>query len=148
MKLYDPQMHTAEHVLNQVMIRNFGTKRCFTMHLEKKKSKCDFLFDRPLSETDEQLIENEVNQVLKQNLPVYDQTVGREEAEKLVTLEKLPEESGDEIRIVHVGDFDACACIGNHVSNTREVGEFRIISTSFEDGALRIRFKLNRPVAN
>ena len=148
MKLYNPQMHTAEHVLNQVMIRNFGTERCFTMHLEKKKSKCDFRFDRVLTEADELLIETEVNRVLAQHLPVYDKIVGRTEAEKIVSLEKLPDESGEEVRIVYVGDFDACACIGNHVGNTREVGEFKLISTSFEDGALRVRFKLNRPAAN
>jgi misacylated tRNA(Ala) deacylase len=145
MKIYDPQMHTAEHVLNQVMIRQFGTNRCVTMHLEKKKSKCDFVFDRMLSTQDELVIESLVNDVLKQGLPVDDLIVTREEAEKLVSLAKLPDESGDTVRLIKVGDFDTCACIGNHVANTLEVGEFKIISTSFEEGILRIRFKLNRP---
>lgn len=144
MKLYDPQMHTAEHVLNQVMIRNFGTNRCIGMHLEKKKSKCDFAFDRALLPNDELSIENAVNDLLKQGLPVIDKIVPRHEAEQLVSLEKLPGDSGDPVRLVMVGDFDTCACIGNHVQNTLEVGEFRIISTSFEEGILRIRFKLNR----
>jgi misacylated tRNA(Ala) deacylase len=144
MKLYDPQMHTAEHVLNQVMIRHFGTNRCVGMHLEKKKSKCDFSFDRELLPNEEQLVENEVNDVLKLGLPVYDKTVSRQEAEQLANLDKLPDQSDNTIRLVMVGDYDTCACIGNHVENTLEVGEFKIISTSFEEGILRIRFKLNR----
>jgi misacylated tRNA(Ala) deacylase len=144
MKLYDPQMHTAEHVLNQVMITHFGTNRCVGMHLEKKKSKCDFVFDRPLLPNDEQTIENAVNDVLKQGLTVFDKTVARHEAEQLVSLEKLPDDSGETVRLVMVGTYDTCACIGNHVENTLEVGEFKIISTSFEEGILRIRFKLNR----
>jgi misacylated tRNA(Ala) deacylase len=49
---------------------------------------------------------------------------------------------GDIVRIVHIGDFDACPCSGVHVRSTREIGVFRIVSTTFEDGALRVRFKL------
>ncbi len=48
MTSYDPQMHTAEHILNQTMVRIFGCERSFPSHIEKKKSKCDYRFDRPL----------------------------------------------------------------------------------------------------
>lgn len=147
MKLYDPQMHTAEHVLNQAMIRRFGTQRCITMHLEKKKSKCDFAFARALTADEEAELERTVNDVLKQGLEVYDRILARDEAAAIVSLSKLPEESGDSVRIVHIGDYDACACIGNHVNNTLEVGEFKMVSSTFEEGVLRIRFKLNRPIA-
>ncbi len=41
-KDYDPPMHTAEHVLNQTMIRLFGTGRNFSAHLNRGKSKCDY----------------------------------------------------------------------------------------------------------
>ncbi|MBR5814058.1 MAG: alanine-tRNA synthetase second additional domain-containing protein, partial [Bacteroidaceae bacterium] len=37
-----------------------------------------------------------------------------------------------------------CACIGSHVSNTAEIGTFRIISHSYENGTLRLRFKLEQ----
>ncbi len=45
-------------------------------------------------------------------------------------------------RFVHIGDYDACPCSGNHVHTTMEIGQFRIISTAQEPGAFRIRFKL------
>ena len=76
-KQYDPRMHSAEHILNQTMVRLLHTDRSFSAHIEKKKSKCDYRFDRKL--TDE------------------------------------------------------------------EIGEFRIISTSFTDEILRIRYKLSQP---
>jgi hypothetical protein len=32
-----PPMHSAEHILNQTMIRMFGCERSRTNHIEKKK---------------------------------------------------------------------------------------------------------------
>lgn len=44
MKEYaDTRMHTAEHLLNQTMVRLFNKGRAFSSHIEKKKSKCDYV---------------------------------------------------------------------------------------------------------
>jgi misacylated tRNA(Ala) deacylase len=145
MKMYDPQMHTAEHILNQTMVRMFGIDRAFSSHLERKKSKCDYIFDRPLTPDEEVAIEKHVNEQLKLHLPVEEHWLTKEEAEKTYNLKKLPEEADEKIRIVTIGNYDACPCIGAHVENTVEVGEFVFGSSSCEDGVLRIRFKLNRP---
>ena len=64
------------------------------------------------------------------------------EAASIVDLSKLPEDASDTLRIVRIGDYDACACIGAHVSKTSEVGEFRIISHDYEDGRWRVRWKV------
>lgn len=144
MKSYDPYMHTAEHILNQTMVRMFQCGRSFTNHLEKKKSKCDYHFNRALTPEEEQEIETRVNEQIVRNLDVAESFVTREEALKVVSLGKLPGEAGETIRLVSVGDYDVCACIGDHVFNTSEIGTFSLISTSFEEGVLRIRFKLKR----
>ncbi|GAG26746.1 unnamed protein product, partial [marine sediment metagenome] len=45
MKNYaDPRMHTVEHILNQTMVQLFGSPRCFSSHIERKLSKCDYHF--------------------------------------------------------------------------------------------------------
>jgi len=139
----DPRMHSAEHILNQTMIRMFHTGRCFSAHIEKKKSKCDYRFDRPLEEEEIRRLEDKINEIVRSDLPVNETFMGRDEAEKKFSLERLPDEAGDLIRIVTVGDYDACPCIGPHVRSTSEIGQFRIGSVSFEEGVLRIRFKLS-----
>ena len=137
-------MHTAEHILNQTMIRMFGCGRSFSMHLEKKKSKCDFYFDRSLTEEEEAAIEEQVNRVISSDLPVIEEFKTYSEAAKYYDVSVLPGKDVESVRIIHVGNYDSCLCIGAHVERTSEVGSFRIVSTSFESGVLRIRFKLNR----
>jgi alanyl-tRNA synthetase len=125
------------------MIRMFGSGRCFSAHIEKKKSKCDYRFDRPLTEEETGRLEDGVNKIIRADLPVHETFMTREESQKRFSLERLPEESGNSIRIVTIGDYDACPCIGPHVRSTAEIGRFRIVSNSFEEGVLRIRFKLS-----
>lgn len=86
-------------------------------------------------------IEAEVNQVISANLDVSEEIVSLEEAARNFNLTRLPE--GVEIvRIVRIGDYDFCPCVGEHVDNTTEIGEFRMISHDFSDRVLRIRYKL------
>jgi misacylated tRNA(Ala) deacylase len=145
MKEYsDPRMHSAEHILNQTMVRTFKCGRSFRAHIEKKKSKCDYHFDRPLTDGEIGEIESKVNQVIESDLPVREEFLSREEAQTQYNLDRLPEETGDRIRIITVGDYDACPCIGPHVKSTGEIGGFRILSSSYENEVLRIRFKLGR----
>lgn len=141
-KSYNPKMHTAEHILNQTMVRKFNRGRSFSAHIEKKKSKCDYHFDRNLTDDEINEIQTQVNEVIKTGLPIIEEFYERTEAEEKFNLAKLPEDAGDKIRIIRVGDYDTCPCIGQHVGNTEEIGIFNIISTSFEDGVLRIRFKV------
>ena len=143
MKKYDPKMHSTEHLLNQTMVRMFNKGRSFSAHIEKKKSKVDYHFDRILTEKEITEIQKRVNDIIKSNLDVREEFYTKDEAEKKFNLSKLPEDAGDNIRIIHIGDYDSCPCIGNHVKNTNEIGEFKIISTNYENGVLRIRFKLN-----
>jgi len=71
----------------------------------------------------------------------------RQSTRKTFDLDRLPDEAGDAIRIVSIGDYDACPCIGPHVALTGEIGRFRITTTDYAEGVLRIRFKLDRKAA-
>ena len=142
-KDYHPPMHSAEHILNQTMLRMFNKGRSFSNHIEKKKSKCDYHFYRNLTDEEIETINNKVNDVITKNLTVSEEFLKREDALKNYKLSQLPEDAGDTIRIIKIGDYDACPCSGVHVSNTKEIGSFKIVSTSYEENVLRIRFKLN-----
>ena len=144
-KQYDPRMHSAEHILNQTMDRMFRCGRCFSAHIEKKKSKCDFRFQRALTQKEVTEIQTRVNSLIHEDLPVAVAYITKAEADQRFHMGKLPPDAGDQIRIISMGHYDACPCIGPHVKSTSEIGIFRITTTSFEDGVLRIRFKLTRP---
>ena len=135
-------MHSAEHILNQTMDRMFNCGRCFNAHIEKKKSKCDYRFDRPLSQKEIQEIQRRVNQIIGEDLPVTEKYIPKSEALNNYNTDKLPGDAGDLIRIVQIGDYDACPCIGPHVKSSGEISGFQITSSNFDGGVLRIRFKL------
>jgi alanyl-tRNA synthetase len=141
-KRTDPRMHSVEHILNQTIDRMFKCGRCFNAHIEKKKSKCDYHFDRPLTKNELEEIQNRVNQIIKDDLVVTENSISIAEALANYSTDKLPDNAGNTIRIVRIGDYDACPCIGQHVTSTADIGKFHITSCSFENGVLRIRFKL------
>jgi alanyl-tRNA synthetase len=141
-KEVDPKMHTAEHILNRTMIELFGCGRCFSAHIEKKKSKCDYYFDKELSNEQLRQIEDKVNEVIRQDLPVREMYMEREEAREKCHPAKLPESSDPDLRVIKVGEYDLCPCLGPHVTSTSELGSFKLVSADLSHGVLRIRYKL------
>jgi misacylated tRNA(Ala) deacylase len=141
-KDYFAPMHTAEHILNQTMVSMFGCQRSFSNHIERKKSKCDYHFERNLEPSEIEQIELNVNQIIDQHLEITSTIVDWSEAKQQFNLDKLPDMEQQKIRIVNVGHYDSCPCIGEHVNNTSEIGRFKITTVSFENNVLRLRYKL------
>lgn len=146
-----PPAHTAEHVLNATMVKMFACGRSRVNHVERKKSKCNYTLTQCPDAQQIREIEERVNSVLAQHLPVTCRYVPRSEVPDSVDLSKLPEDAGEELRLVFVGDYDVCPCAGAHVTNTAEVGHFRISSTSWnpdvQENNFRIVFRLDLPEA-
>lgn len=137
-----PPMHTCEHIVNRTMVNIFGCGRAVSAHIERKKSKLDFALPKAPSVEYVENIEKTVNEVIARHLPVTTEFITQEEAVGRFDLKRLPDNASDTVRIVRVGDYDECLCIGLHVTNTSEIGTFRIISSDYKDGIFRIRFKL------
>lgn len=138
---YEPA-HSAEHLLNATMVKMFGCPRSRNAHVEKKKSKCDYILDAEPTAEQVAEIEAKINEVIAQNLDVTIEFLHRDQAASIVDLSKLPEEASETLSIVRIGDYDVCACIGAHVQNTSEIGTFKIISHSYENGIWRLRWKV------
>ncbi len=137
-----PPMHTCEHILNATMVRMFGCPRSRNAHIERKKSKCDYLLDAaPTPEQIDEIVRT-VNEVIGRNLEVNVSFLTHEEAAKVVDLSKLPSNASEMLRIVRVGDYDACACAGAHVGNTSEIGRFEILSHDFDGSRWRVRWRV------
>ncbi len=128
-----PPMHSVEHILNATMVKTFGCPRSRTAHIEKKKSKCDYELSSCPTDEQIQAVEDKVNEVINQHLPVTIEFMPKEEAKDIVDLSKLPEDASETLRIVRIGNYDACACIGLHVENTSEIDTFKIISHDYDE---------------
>lgn len=151
-----PPAHTAEHLLNQVMVRMFGCERSSNAHIERKKSKISYILDRKPDRKDEKEIERQMNELIAADLPVSFEFVTRIQLEgiildaeegspdALLSLERLPDDASDTIRLVRIGDFDVCPCIGKHVRSTSQIGRFEMLGTNWDQSArsFRIRYKV------
>ena len=138
-----PPAHTAEHILNQTMVRMFGCPRSRVNHIERKKSKCNY--DLPICPTEEQIreVEAAVNAIITADMEVTERYVTRAEVPESIDLSKLPEDASDTLRLVYVGDYDVCPCLGAHVKRTGEIGSFRISSTNYNEDNFRIVFRVS-----
>lgn len=139
-----PPAHTAEHLLNQVMIRMFGCERSRNAHIERKKSKISYVLDHKPTRKEEKAIEDEMNRLIEADLPVTYETVDRNSLPPGVNIDRLPKDASESIRLVRIGDFDVCPCIGKHVRSTAQIGKFVMLGTNWDEPShtFRIRFKV------
>ena len=139
-----PPAHTAEHLLNQVMVRMFGCERSRNAHVERKKSKISYILDHKPDRKEEKEIERMMNELIEQDLPVTYEFVDRDHIPDDVILDRLPDDASETIRLVRIGDFDVCPCIGKHVRSTSQIGRFEVLGTNWDQStrSFRIRFKV------
>lgn len=139
-----PPAHTAEHLLNQVMIRLFGCERSYNAHIERKKSKMSFHVDHKPTRQEEKEIEREMLRLIAEDLPVTYEVVKLDEVPEGVSIDRLPEDVSDSIRLVRIGDYDVCPCIGKHVRSTAQIGRFEMLGTNWDEHerSFRVRFKI------
>lgn len=142
-----PPAHTAEHLLNQTMIRIFGCERSYNAHVERKKSKMSFYLDHKPTRQEEKEIEREMLRLIDEDLPVTFEFVRRDEIPAGVKLDRLPDDASETLRLVRIGDFDVCPCIGRHVRSTGQIGRFEMLGTNWDEHerSFRVRFKIIAP---
>lgn len=139
-----PPAHTAEHLLNQTMIRLFGCGRSINAHIERKKSKMTFRLDHKPSRQEEREIEREMQRLIDEDLPVSFEFVTQDTLPDGVTLDRLPDDASETIRLVRIGNYDVCPCIGRHVRSTAQIGRFEMLGTNWDEQerTFRVRFKV------
>ena len=139
-----PPAHTAEHLLNQTMIRMFDCGRSYNAHVERKKSKMSFRLERKPSRQEEKEIERRMNELIDEDLPVTFEFATRDNLPEGVSTERLPDDASNTIRLVRIGDYDVCPCIGKHVRSTSQIGRFELLGTNWDEmeHSFRVRFKI------
>lgn len=130
--------HTATHLLHAALRQILGE------HVQQKGSnitteRLRFDFSHPEKLTEEQLkqVENLVNQKIKENLPVSDEEMDKEDALKCGALGFFTEKYGDRVRVYSISDFSKEICGGPHIKNTGELGAFKIIKEESAGAGIR-----------
>ena len=123
--------HTAAHLLQASLREALGT------HVEQAGQlvnsdavRFDFTHFSALSGEEIKKVENRVNEIIMKALPVTVTEMAIEEAKKQGAMALFGEKYGDVVRVVKAGDFSTELCGGTHVSNTGNIGLFRIVSES------------------
>lgn len=136
--------HTACHILSRVI---FDETRALITGNQIKENEARIDFN--LEQFDREKVSvwcQKANKVIKKALPIELKILPREEAFQipdLVRLKMMLPESIRDVRIVDIKGFDAQACGGTHVKNTKEIGEIEIIKTENKGkNNRRIYFKL------
>ena len=139
-----PPAHTAEHLLNRTMVNMFGCERSRNAHIERKKSKISYILKQKPDRKQEKEIEQKMQELIDADLPVTYEYVKYDELPEDVSADRLPEDVSETIRLVRIGDYDVCPCIGKHVKSTSQIGKFEMLGTNWDEEkrSFRIRFKV------
>jgi alanyl-tRNA synthetase len=131
------QQHTGQHILSRAFEVVLNA-RTIGFHLGDKYVSID-LDIRDLSETDRKKVELCANQVVFDDAPVYVKEYSPENLPPQIR-RRIPVET-DNIRVVFIGDFDACACGGTHLSSAASVGLVKINQIDKAHGGVRVIFR-------
>ncbi|WP_116963233.1 alanine--tRNA ligase [Fastidiosibacter lacustris] len=123
--------HTATHLLHAALREVIGT------HVEQKgslveASKFRFDFSNPSAVTVKQLrdVEHLVNAVIRQNIVVETIETTPAIAQNMGAMALFGEKYGDIVRVLRVGNFSIELCGGTHVTQTGDIGLFKIVAES------------------
>lgn len=128
--------HTAEHILSSVLNKKYGLHNV-GFHLGSVDTTCDFDGVLTLSQIND--AEDEVNRIIRENHRVYPVFPSENELKTLEYRSKL--ELTEDVRIVMIGEngsVDKCACCAPHVSETGNIGYFKIVDFYKYKGGTRV----------
>jgi len=121
-------LHTACHLLNQVLREVLGDKNIMQRgsNITPERLRFDFNFDRKLTDEEKKAVEDLMNKKIQESLPVTMKEMTIEEANKEGAVGVFDDKYGDKVKVYKVGDFSCELCAGPHVKNTSELGHFKI----------------------
>lgn len=132
--------HSATHLLQSALISVLGP------HVKQAGSsvgpdrlRFDFTHSEAVKPEELARVEELVNKAIASEMPVDACQMSKDEATKKGAMALFGEKYGDTVRVLTMGDFSIELCGGTHVSNTKEIGLFKILfETSLASGIRRI----------
>jgi Ser-tRNA(Ala) deacylase AlaX len=138
MKLNEGRLQTAEHILARTIERRFPETKFIISKFNENNGRIEISAKTDLRQTNQKLLQDEVNSVIEKDLKVNKYFLKRKDAEKEYDLTRVPS-SVKQIRIVEIEGFDKTPCKDPHVKETSEIGYFKILKVQ-KTGKDRYRF--------
>lgn len=131
--------HSATHLLHAALREVLGTHvRQAGSQVSASGLRFDFTHPRALTSLELKQVETRVLAALDDALDVITHpAVPLEEARKMGALAMFDEKYDDHVRVLEMGQFSMELCGGTHVSNTSQIGSFRIVSESSVTSGVR-----------
>ncbi|HEM3681364.1 TPA: alanine--tRNA ligase [Streptococcus suis] len=120
--------HTATHLLHAALHNIIGEHATQAGSLnEQDFLRFDFTHFEAVTAEELRRIEEEVNEQIWNAIPVVTVETDIDTAKEMGAMALFGEKYGKEVRVVTIGDYSIELCGGTHVSNTSEIGIFKII---------------------
>ena len=132
--------HSAAHLLQAALRKVLGSHvEQAGSYVDEKEVRFDFSHFSAMTEEEIKRVEEEVNSAILASVPVETVETDVESAKKAGAIALFGEKYGKTVRMVKMGDVSTELCGGTHVSNTAEIGLFKIVSeSSVASGVRRI----------
>ena len=141
------KLHTATHLLNEALRVVLKKKDVVQRgsNITPERLRFDFNFDRALKPEELEAVEKLVNEQINKALPVVREEMSVEEAKVRGAQAVFDSKYGNAVSVYTVGNFSAEICGGPHVTNTSELGVFKITKQKgIAAGVRRIRAVLDK----
>ena len=130
--------HSATHLLHAALRNVLGAHVAQKGQMvDAERIRFDFSHNAPLTDEEIAAIEDEVNAVVRQNLPAETKLMAPQAAIEAGAMALFGEKYGDEVRVLTLGkaltgegDYSVELCGGTHVGRTGDIALFRIVSES------------------
>jgi alanyl-tRNA synthetase len=132
------RLHTATHILHTVLRNFFGNKvQQRGSDITVDRLRLDFTFPHKMTDEEKKMVEDGVNKVIEQGLEVKMEEMSFEQAVKSGALHFFKGRYPGMVKIYSIGDFSRECCGGPHVTNTKEIGHFKILKEESVSGGVR-----------
>ena len=123
--------HSSTHLLQKALqeVLGDGVEQAGS-YQDPDKTRFDFSYHQAMTADEIKKVEDIVNAKIYEGLSVVTKEMSLEEAKKTGAMALFGEKYGESVRVVNMGDWSIELCGGTHVSNTREIGQFKILSES------------------
>lgn len=137
------KLHTAHHLLLAALQEKFGKSvKQKGSNITEERLRMDFSFDRKMTDEEKKEIEDRVNQLIEEGIPVLKREMSRDEAEKIGAEMEFGAKYPDKVSVYFVEKEDGSViskefCGGPHITNTKEIGKFKILKEEASSAGIR-----------